>query len=220
MSSGVLGYRLMSSDVILCHLLSYNVICRLLLSSVVICCHLLSSVVICCHLLSSVVIWCHSCKILLLWKFLMNLYLTFASPRGVFTPKNTVDFPRSCIKVWDLCPTSQERKIKYFFLFALKTYWLSSADQLTGQLLLHLTEPLKIKIISSCSEAVIVPSVPVTPDFSELPLAAAKLARHAFLKSQRDMFAKAKFECDQCNITITEKEEFESHMKTHTRSKV
>jgi len=70
---------------------------------------------------------------------------------------------------------------------------------------------------NSCSEAVIVPSVPVTPDFSELPLAAAKLARHAFLKSQRDMFAKAKFECDQCNITITEKEEFESHMKTHTR---
>jgi len=70
---------------------------------------------------------------------------------------------------------------------------------------------------NSCSEAVTVPSVPTTPDFSELPLAAAKLARHAFLKSQRDMFAKAKFECDQCNITITEKEEFESHMKTHTR---
>ena len=45
--------------------------------------------------------------------------------------------------------------------------------------------------------------------------AAALLARHAFMKSQRDMFVKAMFECDLCNMVTPSRESFESHMKTH-----
>ena len=64
------------------------------MSSIAIWCHLVSSDVIWCHLLSSDVFCCHlmslfqDLTILKLFGEYKYLYMTFASPRGVFTPKN------------------------------------------------------------------------------------------------------------------------------------
>ena len=56
---------------------------------------------------------------------------------------------------------------------------------------------------------------PVTAETNMAQEAAALLARHAFMKSQRDMLVKAMFECDLCNMATTSRESFESHMITH-----
>ena len=78
----------MQFDVIWCHRMSSDVIWRHLTSSVVICCLLLSSVIICCHLM----LLLQDLTIVKLFDEYIHISIyismTFASPRGVFTPKN------------------------------------------------------------------------------------------------------------------------------------